>query len=108
MAANNDGLNGLGIGITSAGIVLILSAWRNWTIAETIRNVVNLARGVPLPPANAGEVAGIATLGGKLTSGQDGATRKTRKLGTVPKGADVRGYTPPRSQWRGDLSPWKG
>lgn len=44
-------LNGFGLAIAGAGVLLIWSAWRNWTIADSVRAAAALARGESIPPA---------------------------------------------------------
>lgn len=71
----SGGISGLGVGISAAGVMLILSAWRNWTIADTVRNVAALTRGGSLPPAGETSLTGIAGYIGPLKAGKPRAPK---------------------------------
>lgn len=77
-------LNGFGLAVVGAGVLLVWSAWRNWTIADTVRAAAALARGDSIPPAGETYGAMAFAMGGKLNSiGQDGHIQGRRSPGTA-------------------------
>lgn len=67
-------LNGVGLAIAGTGVLLIWSAWRNWTIADTVRATAALARGDSIPGPGESYSPGYAfAIGGKLNAGTSSA-----------------------------------